>query len=52
VDWKEIYNSCRQYLGIYFTREECKFMTNYLDADNSGEVDINEFQDKITFKDY
>ena len=27
-------------------------MTHFLDEDGSGEVDLNEFTNKITFKDY
>lgn len=43
VDCEEIYGSCRQYLGIFFTREEVRLMTHFLDEDGSGEVDLNEF---------
>ncbi len=43
VDCEEIYSSCRQYLGIFFTREEVRLMTHFLDEDGSGEVDLNEF---------
>lgn len=52
MDCEEIYNYCRQYLGVYFTREEVKLMTHYLDEDGSGGVDLIEFTNKITLKDF
>ena len=52
VDCEEIYLSCRNQLGIFFTREEVKLMTYYLDEDRSGEVDLQEFCKKITFQEY
>ena len=52
MDCDEIYNSCRNQLGIFFTREEAKLMTNFLDEDNNGEVDMQEFCKRITFLDF
>lgn len=52
VDSDEIMRGIKFDLGVYFSREEVKLFTHYLDEDNSGDVDLEEFVAKINFKDY
>ena len=34
-------------LEVLFSEEECTEMVKYIDADGSGEIDINEFVSKL-----
>ena len=51
VDAREILLGIKNVLGIYFSRDETNMFTLHLDADNSGDIDINEFQSKINLND-
>jgi Ca2+-binding EF-hand superfamily protein len=37
--------------GIYLSEQETKLLINYLDADNSGDIDFQEFSKKVTLYD-
>lgn len=39
-------------LNISLTRDEANKFINYIDADKSGQIDLEEFTSKINFKDY
>jgi len=43
VTLEEIHNALKDNLGLYFSREEVRLLTKYLDEDESGTVDIKEF---------
>lgn len=49
---KEILKGLKSRFNIYFSEEESKNLINFLDADNSGDVDFNEFSAKINYNDY
>ena len=44
---QEILQGCRSVLGVYFSTEEANLFTSYLDEDGSGDVDLEEFTDKV-----
>lgn len=43
----EILNGLKNYLGVYLSREETNKLSAHLDVDNSGDVDFQEFNQKI-----
>jgi len=45
---QEILQGCRSVLGVYFSTEEANLFTQYLDEDGSGDVDLEEFTDKVS----
>ena len=44
----EILNGLKNYLGVYLTRDETNKLSEHLDEDQSGDIDCNEFCEKIT----
>ena len=48
VDAREILLGIKNVLGIFFSRDETNMFTLHLDADNSGDIDIEEFSSKIS----
>ena len=48
VDAREILLGIKNVLGIFFSRDETNMFTLHLDADNSGDIDVEEFQSKIS----
>ena len=43
VDADEIMNGIRTVLGVFFSTEETRNFTDYLDEDKSGDIDQAEF---------
>ena len=52
MDLDEIINGFTNHLGIQFTNEEIFHLTQHIDKDKNGLIDLNEFSEKINFKDY
>ena len=47
LDAEEIMDGFKQILGVIFSRDDAYNLTNYLDADKSGDVDYQEFISKM-----
>ena len=47
LDTDEIFEGLKTHLNVIFSRDDAATLTYYLDADSSGDVDLNEFQSKI-----
>ena len=49
---KDIFEGIKKNLGVFFTREDTDAVSMFIDEDCSGDVDIGEFNNKISFKEY
>lgn len=47
LSYPEFIEGMQTKLDIMFSEEECEEMVKYIDADGSGEIDINEFTSKL-----
>lgn len=52
VEPNEIVEGFTRELNVFLSQEEKHLLVNYLDKDGNGLVDINEFVEKINYKDY
>ena len=52
MDPSEVLLGIKKNLNISLTREEANQFINYIDADKSGQIDLEDFTSKINFKDY
>ncbi|CAI2368501.1 unnamed protein product [Moneuplotes crassus] len=52
LDLQEIFHGLNENFNICFSKEEAIEVTQYLDSDQSGDVDFEEFQLKINYNNY
>ena len=52
LDPQEILDGLKLSFNLYFSQEEAKEVCSYLDSDGSGDVDFDEFQEKINYNNY
>lgn len=52
LDTEEILLGLKEKFNVYFSPEEATEVCNYLDQDGSGDVDFEEFQEKINYNNY
>jgi Ca2+-binding EF-hand superfamily protein len=52
LDIQEILIGLKEKFFIYFSPEEAAGVLEYLDSDGSGDVDFEEFQEKINYNNY
>ena len=52
VDPNEIVDGFTRELNVFLSQEEKHLLVKYLDKDGNGLIDINEFVEKINYKDY
>jgi Ca2+-binding EF-hand superfamily protein len=48
LDPLDILNGLKNYIGVYLTRDETNKLSVHMDEDQSGDIDCNEFCEKIT----
>ena len=47
VDADEILTGIKKVLGVFFSKDETREFTNHLDEDQSGDIDLHEFCQRI-----
>lgn len=52
LDPQEILAGLRDKFNVYFSQEQAEDLCAYLDEDGSGDVDFEEFQDKISYENF
>ena len=49
VDCEEILSGLRSTIGVIFSKDETRELMNYMDEDKSGDIDENEFCQRVNF---
>ena len=49
MDFDEIFNGLRNTLGVIFSKDDTRELLKYLDEDDSGDIDEQEFCQRINF---